>query len=385
MTSDSRPHRGKPIRLHIAFLLITPLAAAILVPWWAMTHGITWTEISAMMALWIVTGMGITVGYHRMFAHCSFKVPAPLRFFAAIFGGAAWQGSAMQWSSGHRYHHNKVDTDLDPYNAKRGFWWSHMGWVMFEGAHGDKFENTPDLKKDPICVWQHKYYMHSSVAFNLAVPALLGWWLNDFWGIMLFAGLTRVVFVHHFTFFINSLAHIFGTQPWGEANTSRDNWFLSLLTFGEGYHNYHHAFAGDYRNGPKAHNFDPSKWVIWVLAKLGLASDLRRVADDVILRRQFDESLGQLSLSNTDDDTTLAEDFRSGLDQLKQRIEQSLVELRDARKHFVEALTDYRKGKMGISRKQVKLKKQSFKETRRQAKRMLREWENALHGLKAAA
>ena len=376
---------GKPIGLHIVFLVLTPLLVAILVPWWVFVYGITWQEISGMVALWIVSGMGITVGYHRLFAHCSFKVSPFLRWIAAICGGAAWQGSALQWSSGHRYHHNKVDTDLDPYNAKRGFWWSHMGWIMFEGVHGYEFKNVPDLKKDPVCVWQHKYYLPSSIAFNLGIPALLGWWTGNFWGMMLFAGLVRVVLVHHFTFFINSLAHIMGSQPWSEANTSRDNWLISLFTFGEGYHNYHHAFAGDYRNGPKAYNFDPSKWLIWILAKLGLAYDLRRIADDVVLRRQFDESLMQLDLSSGISDTTIAQDFQLGLDSLQQRIEQVLVDLRDSRQRFSDILDAYHLGEEGVSRKHVRSRRKLFRQTRRKAKRMLREWESVLRGYKAAA
>ena len=203
-TALPNPNRGQAIWLHIVFLCITPLLAVVLVPWWAFTHGITSTEIIAMVSLWGISGLGITVGYHRLFSHRSFEAPAIVRFVAAILGGAAWQGSVIRWSSGHRHHHTKVDTDLDPYNAKRGFWWSHMGWIFFRNGIDESFENAPDLKEDPICRWQHRWYMPLSIGFNFGVPIIIGIITNDIWGMLLFAGLVKVVLLHHCTFFINS-------------------------------------------------------------------------------------------------------------------------------------------------------------------------------------
>jgi stearoyl-CoA desaturase (delta-9 desaturase) len=151
------------------------------------------------------------------------------------------------------------------------------------------FSNVGDLLRDPICKWQHDHYYKITILFNLGVPILLGLLFGDVWGMLLFAGLVRVVLVHHFTFSINSFAHIFGSQSWSKDNSSRDSWTLSLFTFGEGYHNYHHAFETDYRNGPRWYNFDPSKWLVWCLSRVGLTRDMRRTPTDVILRRRFEE------------------------------------------------------------------------------------------------
>jgi stearoyl-CoA desaturase (delta-9 desaturase) len=358
MSQASNPNQGRPIWLHIFFLTLTPLASVILVPWWVMTYGVTREEIIAMIVLWLITGMGVTVGYHRLFSHASFRTPAPLRFLAVLFGGAAWQGSAIRWCSGHRHHHSKVDTDEDPYNVKRGFWWSHMGWVMFENPRGEVFDNVPDLKKDPILAFQHRWYMLLSVGFNVGVPVLLGLWLNDVGGMLLFAGLVRVVLVHHFTFLINSLAHIVGKQPWSDANTSKDNWFLSFLTFGEGYHNYHHAFAGDYRNGTKYYNVDPSKWLIWSLSKIGLASDLRRVGADVILRRRFEESLGRV--------------------QNHQEKKETPIELQTLCDDFILAWTEFKDEWATVLRTSSKAQKKALKASRRRVTGILKEWELAV-------
>jgi stearoyl-CoA desaturase (delta-9 desaturase) len=162
-----------------------------------------------------------------------------------------------------------------------------MGWIMVEKQAND-FSNVGDLMRDPICKWQHDHYYKITIPFNLGVPILLGLLFGDVWGMLLFAGLVRVVMVHHITFSINSFAHIFGSQSWSKDNSARDSWALSLFTFGEGYHNYHHAFETDYRNGPRWYNFDPSKWLVWCLSRVGLTRDMRRTPTDVILRRKFE-------------------------------------------------------------------------------------------------
>ena len=378
------PNRGEPVWLHILFLAITPMSCLILVPLWAWTHGITGAEIIAMISLWLATGVGITVGYHRLFSHRSFKATSVVRFVTAILGGAAWQGSVIRWSSGHRHHHQQVDTDQDPYNSKRGFWWSHMGWILFQNHLDDEFENVADLKEDPILRWQHRWYMPLSIGFNLGVPALLGILLHDFWGMMLFAGLARVVLVHHCTFFINSLAHMLGSQRWSNANTSKDNWFLSFLTFGEGYHNYHHAFAMDYRNGPKAHNFDPGKWTIWLLEKVGLASNLRRIGPDLVYRRRFDESLLRLLPQEGEEESAFTESVRRGLESLRRSLEESLDELQVARRGWMNALRDFRDRRTTLKRTELKKHKRAFRASRKQTGRILKEWEFALRTLRTS-
>lgn len=261
------------------FLLLTPLLALILVPWYGLTHGFStgaWVTCGLFYA-W--SGMGITAGYHRLWAHKTYKASLPVRLFLLTGATLAVQSSAFDWCSGHRNHHRYVDDVYkDPYSAKRGFWFSHFGWMLknYPSSTHD-FKNIPDLTADPFLSAQHRFYVLWIVLTNVGLSLLIGYLIGDIWGTLILAGLLRLVLNHHATFFINSLAHIWGSQPYTDENTAKDNAILSLVTWGEGYHNYHHIFQYDYRNGVKWWQFDPTKWLIFGLYKLGLTSDLKRV------------------------------------------------------------------------------------------------------------
>ncbi len=205
-----------------------------------------------------------------------------------LFGAMALQNSILIWGSQHRTHHRFVDDwDKDPYSAKRGFWFSHMGWILRDYPSGiNDFSNARDLERDPIVMFQHRFYVPLTIFMNVAVPLLAGWAVGDVWGVFLLAGIVRLVLNHHFTWFINSLAHMWGTQPYTDENTARDNPALAFLTYGEGYHNFHHIFQNDYRNGVKWWQFDPTKWIIASLSFVGLADNLKRVPDLWIQRAQ---------------------------------------------------------------------------------------------------
>jgi stearoyl-CoA desaturase (delta-9 desaturase) len=275
-----------PINWPAAILLtITPLAALILIPWYGIAHGgfstAAWISFVVFLA-W--NGLGITAGYHRLWAHRTYEASWIVRFMLMIGGTMAIQNSILTWASGHRIHHRHVDhVDLDPYSAKRGFWYSHIGWMLRNYPSGTPdFRNSPDLQKDPMIMFQHNHYLALILITNFGLPALVGWATGDFWGVMLMAGLLRLVVSHHVTFFINSLAHIFGKQPYTDENTARDNFWLALVTWGEGYHNFHHIFQYDYRNGVKWWQFDPTKWLILGLSKVGLTSNLKRIPEFTI-------------------------------------------------------------------------------------------------------
>ena len=295
MTVEERktatPQPKRPIVWSNAlFLTLTPIAALIAVPWYVLTHGVTWMEITACIGLWVTTGLSITAGYHRLFAHRSYSAPAPIRALFAVLGAAAYENSVISWAAAHRFHHRFVDTDNDPYNAKEGFFYSHMGWVMVEGSKHDDTSNVPDLLKDPILRWQHRHAIAIGTVVNIGSAVILGLLTGHMLGMFIFAFLLRLVLTQHFTFLINSAAHVWGSQPYSSAHTARDNWFLSLFTFGEGYHNYHHSFQADYRNGPRLYNWDPSKWLIWSLAKVRLASQLKRSPLDVTLGKMYEHA-----------------------------------------------------------------------------------------------
>ena len=262
-------------------LLSTPILAIVLVPWYLWTHGVNpavWTAFAFFMA-W--TGLSITAGYHRLWAHKSYEAHPVVKYFLLLGATLAVQSSAFDWCSGHRVHHRHVDDEYeDPYSAKRGFWFSHMDWMLHKYPSGQyDYKNIPDLKKDKILTLQHKYYGIWVVLTNFVVVGAVGLAIGDVLGTFLIAGLLRMVLTHHFTFFINSLCHMFGTRPYTDENTARDNPILAIFTWGEGYHNYHHYFQYDYRNGVKWWQYDPTKWLILTLSKIGLAKDLKRVDD----------------------------------------------------------------------------------------------------------
>jgi stearoyl-CoA desaturase (delta-9 desaturase) len=202
----------------------------------------------------------------------------------------ALQNSAFVWCSGHRAHHLHVDDEqLDPYSARRGFWFSHIGWMLREYDSGKpNFSNIPDLKRDPMLAFQHRYYLPLALATNFGVPLLLGVLFHDLWGMLILAGVLRLVWSHHVTFFINSLAHMWGSRPYTEANSARDNPVLAVITYGEGYHNFHHIFTHDYRNGVRWWQWDPTKWLIAALESVGLTRRLKRTPIFQIQRALLD-------------------------------------------------------------------------------------------------
>jgi stearoyl-CoA desaturase (delta-9 desaturase) len=266
-----------PVIFQFAFVT---LVALIGVPLFGYLYDYTWVDWTLFAILYVITGLGITVGYHRLISHRSFETRPWVKMALLIAGGWALQNTAIKWSADHVRHHARVDQDADPYNAMRGFWYSHVGWLFFvtDPHANDKYE--AQFRKDPLLLWQERYYVPivlSGFAIPLVAGFLHGGWLEAL-GCFLLAGVGRMFLVLNSTFCINSVCHLWGSQPHSQANSSRDSWWVSLITFGEGYHNYHHAYQRDYRNGPKWYNFDPSKWLIFSAEQLGLASNLQRAA-----------------------------------------------------------------------------------------------------------
>ena len=263
----------------------TLLVAAIAVPWYAIAVGFGTAEIIAMLLCLGYCGMSITAGYHRLWSHKSYQAHPVLEFIFAIGGAFALQNSAIHWASDHRVHHRHVDdNDKDPYSAKRGFWFSHIGWMLrdYQGPDHYNYDNVRDLQKNKILRFQHKHYLALALLTNFGIPIGLGLLFGNLWGMILLVGVLRLVLSHHFTFFINSLAHIWGKQTYTDQNTARDNGVLALLTYGEGYHNFHHIFEYDYRNGIKWWHFDPTKWLIKAGSWVGLTSKLRTCPEERI-------------------------------------------------------------------------------------------------------
>lgn len=281
------------------FLIGTAATALVGVPIYLFRVGIDAFQIAMFAFYLIATMMSITLGYHRLFSHLSFKAKKPVKWFTLVFGACAFENSCLDWASDHRRHHKHVDHDDDPYDISKGFFWAHMGWLIFKLRPEPPMDNVNDLRKDPMVMWQHRHVHWIGFLVGIVLPTLLGAAWN-FWqggevmhgalGGFLIAGVARIVVAQHCTFFINSLCHTIGRQPYSTKHSARDSAIMAFLTFGEGYHNYHHEFQHDYRNGVKPWQWDPTKWTIWMLSKLGLVEGLRRVPDTKILLAEMREA-----------------------------------------------------------------------------------------------
>lgn len=281
--TPSRPARSERAAVprrkcwkNVGFLSFAHVLAAATVAYLVCARCSPWTL--GLGALWLVLcGLSITAGYHRHFAHPTHKAAWPLRAFYLLFGAASAQNSALKWSADHLVHHQRTDEEGDPYNARRGFWWSHIGWIFFEDEAPIEPGTVADLHQDGLVRLQDRHFVPLAVLVGAGVPAALGLLWGDPLGAMLCAGFLRLVIQWHATFSINSLAHMLGTQPYSTACTAKDSWITAMITLGEGYHNYHHRFPGDYRNGVRWYHFDPTKWFLYAAEKVRLVRDLRRV------------------------------------------------------------------------------------------------------------
>lgn len=240
-------------------------------------HGMSLPEFLLFAFYLVVTPLGITMGYHRCFAHSTYKAHPVLQFLLLFFGAAAFEQSALKWSAQHRTHHQFVDTERDPYSIKRGFWYAHIGWLIFYRQFTD-YNNVRDLQRNPLVMNQHKYYMAWAIGSGVVLPVLIGALTGHALGAFLLAVCMRITLIYHGTFCINSVCHMFGKATYDIYSTAKDHWFAAILTMGEGYHNYHHHFPADYRNGVRWYHWDPTKWLILAASWVGLASDLKRIS-----------------------------------------------------------------------------------------------------------
>jgi stearoyl-CoA desaturase (Delta-9 desaturase) len=264
------------------FLGVTHLLAPVAILYMILGQ-FSWWTFGLGFLYFALCGLSITGGYHRLFSHPTYRARGFLRFFYLFFGAASVQNSALKWSSDHREHHGEVDTEQDPYNIKAGFWWAHLGWVLVKDEKVE-LDNVKDLKKDKLVMLQHRYYILFVALSLIGLPYALGSIWGDPIGAVLVAGFLRLVIQWHATFSVNSVAHIIGNQPYSTKNSARDSVVTAFITLGEGYHNYHHSFQGDYRNGIRWFHFDPTKWFVWTCSKLRITWDLKRASQEAIER-----------------------------------------------------------------------------------------------------
>lgn len=343
--SQSQATIAKPqiIWLNVMVFSITFAIAAVGVPLYGYFYDYKLSTIVAFILATGFCGMSITAGYHRLWSHRAYETHPVIRFIFAIGGAFSIQNSALHWSSDHRIHHKHVDdNDKDPYSAKRGFWYSHIGWMLreYQSHRYHDYKNVRDLQRDPIVMWQHKYYLTLVVLTNFGIPLLIGLLNGDIFGSLLLVGFLRLVISHHVTFFINSLAHMWGSQPYSDKNTAKDNPIVALLTYGEGYHNFHHAFQFDYRNAVKWWQFDPTKWLIKTMSWLGLAKNLKQISEEKIAQsiaaQQFNKTknlLDNLSIPNR-------EEALIKVQQEYSQLQQKMSEYYQIKKQWIEVTKD---------------------------------------------
>jgi stearoyl-CoA desaturase (delta-9 desaturase) len=248
--------------------------------------GLTATELIMHLALYVLGGLGITALYHRSWAHNAVQLSRAMEYALAVCATLVVQMPARQWIESHIEHHKHTDTDHDPYNINKGFWWAHCEWFLRD-AHDSTGALPERLNRNPVVNWQERYYWPICGATNVLLPIAVGALVGTPWWACILLSALRVTLMGHVVYSVNSICHSWGTRPFSRSVSARDVWWFPFA-MGEQYHNYHHAFPRDYRHGIRRFDFDPTKWFINALAVLGLARDLVAIADErIVYARQL--------------------------------------------------------------------------------------------------
>jgi fatty-acid desaturase len=254
-----------PVTIVMALFHLGALAAVFMFNWRLLA--------AAVFLYWLATGLGISMGYHRLLTHRSYKVPLLLEYFFAVCGALTLEGGPISWVATHRIHHQNSDRPGDPHSPRDGAWWAHAGWLLFgEANHSNTRKMSkyaPDLAKHRFYVWLNNYHWIPMVMLGILLYAIAGFPLV-LWGICL-----RVVFGLHTTWLVNSATHMWGSRRFATHDDSRNNWLVASLTFGEGWHNNHHAYPSSARHGLAWYEFDPSWIQIKMLKVLHVAQWIR--------------------------------------------------------------------------------------------------------------
>ena len=310
---------------NILFLCGSPLVGVLGTAAYALRYGVAWWEPALCLALFFATGLSIGAGYHRLFAHRAYECPAAVRAVFLFFGALALQNSVLFWARDHRDHHRFVDTDRDPYNINRGGWYAHILWIFYRPDTPPDFHEVPDLTRDRLVMLQHRWGAVLGIVAGLGFPTLVGALFGRPVGGLLWGGFLRIVLGHHTTFFVNSVAHLWGSRPYSEENSSRDNWLLAFFTHGEGYHNFHHRFPSDFRNGIRWWQWDPNKWLIGLLKGVGLARALKATPPPLVDAVRLQVALARAERRLEPAPTELQEAVRVRVESVRRRLDEALV------------------------------------------------------------
>jgi fatty-acid desaturase len=234
----------------------------------------SWRALAVTIFLyWMTIGLGISMGYHRLHTHRSYQVPRFLEYFFALCGSMTLEGGPIFWVATHRIHHQKSDQPGDPHSPRDGAWWSHVGWILFgETNHNNTrmmSKYAPDLAKHRFYVWLNNYHWVPVTIASILTLVFAGWQM------LLWTCFFRIVFGLHATWLVNSATHMWGARRFATRDDSRNNWWVALITFGEGWHNNHHAHPTSARHGLAWYEFDPSWLLIKMLRAFGLAKAIQ--------------------------------------------------------------------------------------------------------------
>ena len=235
-------------------------------------------------ALYAVSGLSITAGYHRLFAHRSYRASAPVRWFFLAFAAATFQNSALAWSADHRAHHADTDGPDNPTPSPKGVWWAHTGRLLQPLTASADVARLSDLWAIRSVRLQRRFYPIIAIALGVGLPTAIASTWGDPWGGLLVAGFLGSAVILQATLCVNSLAHTLGRRTYDQQRSARDSTITALITLGEGYHSFDHRFPFDYRNGVSRWAYDPSKWLIWWLARLRLVNTMRTASHHNIAR-----------------------------------------------------------------------------------------------------
>ncbi|MBX0331520.1 acyl-CoA desaturase [Oscillochloris sp. ZM17-4] len=279
--ADTQPQLEKSMGVKLAVLtvVLVPFIATIYAMTMLWQQYVSWLDVGLMFALYVLSGLGITVGFHRMLTHKSFETSPPLKAALMIMGCLALEGDPMTWASTHIQHHAHSDEEDDPHSPLEGLWHSHVGW-LFTHTHNINVYGSW-LKRDKTVVWVSRYWFLWA-GLGLLIPTLIAGWSGFIWG-----GLVRIFLTHHITWSVNSICHTFGRRDYNTRDASRNNFIVGLLAFGEGWHNNHHAFPRSAFHGLRWYQVDISGYLIRGLERLGLVWNVFRIKPEDERRRSL--------------------------------------------------------------------------------------------------
>ncbi len=262
----------------VLLVVVAPLLATLVAIYTLWERAVTWRDVTLFFVFYALIAFGVTVGFHRMLTHRSFRPHPVIKFLLLALGSMAFEGPALQWAATHIKHHAQADREGDPHSPAEGFLHAHVGW-MFSSDVADPEVYCRHLVNDPIVTFISRTFLLWG-ALSLLIPFAIGGWEGLLWG-----GLVRMFLTHHVTWSVNSVCHTFGKRSFETNDRSRNEWVVGLLAFGEGWHNNHHAFPRSAFHGLRWWQFDLSGYLIWALEKMRLAHEVYRVPAAQLARR----------------------------------------------------------------------------------------------------